>query len=185
MVLRRGKQVCGCPWVLHWLPFCCGRLYCSCLHLSRILGHIWQWMITQVSLAVAYGGSLEIHPRSFQLMISLCGEGKVTKTSGSDECRVNLLAFFRGRAKASQAARSVSLLLALRSPRVGVSFLPLSTVTPPWLVRWGRADFKCPFFFFSSVVSSFYMAIFRLPLAAWFVSFLSFLFPFSSFFHSL
>ncbi len=51
-------------------------------------------MITQVSLAVAYGGSLEIHPRSFQLVISLCVEGEETKNSGSDGCGVNLLAFF-------------------------------------------------------------------------------------------
>ncbi len=33
-------------------------------------------MLTQVSLAVAYGGSLEINPRSFQLMISLYMEGE-------------------------------------------------------------------------------------------------------------
>ncbi len=39
--------------------------FVSCLDLSHILGHSWQWMITQVSLAVAYGGSLEIHPQSF------------------------------------------------------------------------------------------------------------------------
>ncbi len=50
-------------------------------------------MITQVSLAVAYGGSLEIHPQSFQLMISLCMEGEETINSGSDGCRVNMLAF--------------------------------------------------------------------------------------------
>ena len=44
--------------------------------------------------------------------------------------------FFRGGAKASQAARSVSLLT-LRSPQAGAGFLPLSTITPPWLVKWG------------------------------------------------
>ncbi len=27
--------------------------------------------------------------------------------------------------------------LTLRSPRLGVGFLPRSTVTPPWLVKWG------------------------------------------------
>ena len=92
-------------------------------------------MITQVSLAVAYGGSLEIHPQSFQLMISLCVEGEETKNSGSGGCGVNLLALFRDRAKASQAACSMSLHLALRGPRVGVGFFPLSTVSPPWLVK--------------------------------------------------
>ncbi len=114
-------------------------------------------MITQVSLAVAYGGSLEIHP-VIQLVISLYMEGEETKNSGSDECRVNILAFFHGGAKASLAARFMSLFLALHSPQVGVGFLPLSTVTPPWLVKWGRADFRCFFFPFSSVVSSFYLA---------------------------
>ena len=116
-------------------------------------------MITQVSLAVAYGGSLEIHPRSFQLVISLYMEGEETKNSGSDECRVNMLAFFRGGAKASQAARSISLFT-LRSPQIGAGFLPLSTITPPWLVKWGRADlrrFFFPFLYF---------------LAAWIVSLL-------------
>ena len=76
LVLRRGKKAHGCPSVSHWLLFCCGRLYCSCLHLSRILSHTWQWMITEVSLAVANGGSLEIYPQSFHLMISLCIEGE-------------------------------------------------------------------------------------------------------------
>ncbi len=51
-------------------------------------------MITQVSLAVAYGGSLGIHPRAFQLVVSLYMEGEETKNSGPDECRVNMLAFF-------------------------------------------------------------------------------------------
>ncbi len=114
---------------------------------------------------MACGGSLEIYPRSFQLVISLYVEGEETKNSGSDECRVNMLAFFRGGAKASQAARSISLVT-LRSPWVGASFLPLSTVTPPWLVKWGRADPRCFFFSFFSVVGSFSMAIFRLLLAA-------------------
>ncbi len=66
-------------------------------------------MITQVLLLVAYGGCLEIYPHSFQLMISLYMEGEETKNSGSDRCRVNMSAFFRDRAKASQAARSKSL----------------------------------------------------------------------------
>ncbi len=114
-------------------------------------------MITQVSLAVAYGGSLEILPRSFKLVISLYMEGEETKNSGSDECRVNMLAFFRGGAKASQAARSISLIT-LRSPRAGVGFLPISTVTHPWLVRWGRTDLRCFFFPFLHF------------LAAWIVS---------------
>ncbi len=70
-------------------------------------------------------------------MISLYVESEEAKKSGSDECRVNMLAFFRGGAKASQAARSVSLFLALRSPQVGAGFLPLSTITPPWLIKWG------------------------------------------------
>ncbi len=116
-------------------------------------------MITQVLLAVTYGGSLEIHPRSFQLLISLYMESEENKNSGSDGCRVNLVAFFRGRAKASQAARSMSLLFALRNPRVGESFLPLSTVTPHWLVRWGRADLRCLFLIPPSVVSSFWMVV--------------------------
>ncbi len=67
-------------------------------------------MITQVSLAVAYGGSLKIHLRSFSLVISLYMEGEEPKNFlGSDEFRVNMLSFFRGGAKASQAARSLSL----------------------------------------------------------------------------
>ena len=37
----------------------------SCPGLSHILNLTWQWMITQVLLAVAYRGSLEIHPQSF------------------------------------------------------------------------------------------------------------------------
>ncbi len=37
----------------------------------RFHSHTWQWMITQASFSVAYGGSLEIHPQSFQLRISL------------------------------------------------------------------------------------------------------------------
>ncbi len=47
-----------------------------------------------------------------------------------------MLAFFRDGAKASQAARSISLIT-LRSPQVGAGFLPLSTITPPWLIKWG------------------------------------------------
>ncbi len=82
-----------------------------------------------------------------------------------------MLAFFRGEAKAPQAACSTSLVT-LRSPQAGAGFLPLSTVTPPWLVKWGRAVLWCLFFSFFRVVSSFYMIIFGLPLAAWFVSFL-------------
>ena len=54
-------------------------------------------------------------------------------------------AFFRGGAKASQAARSISLFT-LRSPQIGAGFLPLSTITPPWLVKWGRADLRRFFF---------------------------------------
>ncbi len=72
-------------------------------------------------------------------------EGEETKNSGSDECKVNMLAFFRGGAKASQAACSISLVT-LRSPQVGAGFLPLSTLTPRWLVKWGRADLRCFFF---------------------------------------
>ncbi len=69
-------------------------------------------------------------------MISLYGEGEETKDSGSDECRVNMLAFFRDGAKAPQAARSISLIT-LRSPQAGAGFFPLSTIPPPWLVKWG------------------------------------------------
>ena len=123
-------------------------------------------MITQVLLAVSYGGSLEIHPRSFQQKISLYMEGEETKSSGSDECRVNMLAFFHGRAKASQAARSMSLPFALRSPRVGAGFLPLSTITPPWLVTWGAlildvSSFPSPAWFRLSIWLSF--NFFQLP----------------------
>ncbi len=45
-------------------------------------------------------------------------------------------AFFRGGAKVSQTARSISLV-ALHSPQIGAGFLPLLTITPPWLVKWG------------------------------------------------
>ncbi len=83
---------------------------------------------------------LRNHPRSFQLVISLYMEGEETKNSGTDECRVNMWTLFRGGAKASQAARSISLFI-LRSPQIGAGFLPLSAVTPPWLVKWGRFDF--------------------------------------------
>ena len=131
LVLRRGKQARGCPSVLLWFSFCLGRLNGSCRYRSRF--------------AVAYGGSLEIHPGSFQLVISLYMEGEETKNSGSDERRVNMLAFFRDGAKASQAVHSISLVT-LRSPGVGVGFLPLSTFTPPWLVRWGALILGVSFF---------------------------------------
>ncbi len=184
LVLRRGKQARGCPSVLPWFSFCWGRLHGSCRYLSRFLSHTWQWMITQVSLAVAYGGSLEIHPWSFQLVISLYMEGEETKNSGSDECRVNMLSFFRDRAKASQAAHPISLVT-LCSPGVGVGFLPLSTVTPPWLVGWGRADLRFFFFSFSAWLHpSLWLSsdLFLLPgsYLSWYL-----LFTFSSFFHSL
>ncbi len=58
-------------------------------------------------------------------------------------------AFFRGGAKASQAARSVSLAT-LRSPRIGAGFLPLSTITPPWLVKWGALIVDVSSLFFIS-----------------------------------
>ncbi len=61
-----------------------------------------------------------------------------------------MLAFFRGGAEASQAARSVSLVT-LRSPRIGAGFLPLSTITPPWLIKWGAPILDVsPLFFFIS-----------------------------------
>ncbi len=120
--------------VASFFSYC--RLRSSCCCLSCFFSHTWQWMITQVSLDVAYGGSLEIHPQSFKLVISIYVEGEETKKSGSDECRVNMLAFFRGGAKASQAAHSVSLVT-LPSPQVGAGFLHLSTITPSWLVKWG------------------------------------------------
>ncbi len=70
-----------------------------------------------------------------------------------------MLAFFRGEAKAPQAARSISPAT-LRSPQIGAGFLPLSTIAPPWLVKWERADFRC----FSSLLLHF--------LAAWIVAIL-------------
>ncbi len=61
-----------------------------------------------------------------------------------------MLAFFRGGAKASQAVRSVSLVTP-RSPQIGAGFLPLSTITPSWLVKWGALTLDVsplPFFGF-------------------------------------
>ncbi len=114
------------------------------------------------SLAVAYGGSLEIHPQSFKLVISLYVEGEETKNSGSDECRVNMLAFIRGGAKASQAARSVSLVT-LRSPQAGAGFVPSFDYHSFLAGKVGRADLRC----FPSTFPHF--------LAAWILSFLWFL----------
>ncbi len=69
-----------------------------------------------------------------------------------------MLAFFRGEAKAPQAAHSVSLVT-LRSPQAGADFLPLSTITPPWLVKWGRADLRCFSFPFPCFLAAWIVAI--------------------------
>ncbi len=57
-------------------------------------------------------------------------------------------AIFRGGAKASQAACSVSLAT-LRSPQIGAGFLPLSTITLQWLVKWGALISDVSSLFFS------------------------------------
>ncbi len=51
-------------------------------------------------------------------------EGEETKNSGSDGCRVNSLAFFRDRAKASQAARSMLLPFSSAQPSGRSRFPP-------------------------------------------------------------
>ncbi len=81
------------------------RPFCHCLRHARIIS------ITQMAMddnsgftfSFAYGGSLEIHPHSFQLIISLWHRRQIkTKISRFDGCGVNLLAFFRCWAMASQ-----------------------------------------------------------------------------------
>ncbi len=74
-----------------------------------------------------------------------------------------MLAFFRGGAKASQAAHSVSLVT-LCSPRIGAGFLPLSTFTPSWLVKWGALilDVSPLFFFISELPGSYPFSSFLL-----------------------